>query len=129
MSEEQHKSVRIISRIALVAGIAIFLCGLLIVPIPVLRVIGLTAFRMEGIPDLLSIVASYSNLLFRCIIIPALILSLVTLLFERNKYYRWLPLVFVVAGILLYLLSGLLLNIHLKYLRRPPPPPPPPPPL
>jgi len=67
--KEQNKAVRIISIIALVAGIAMFLCGLLIVPIPVLRVIG------SGIPDLLSIAACYSLLLFRCIIIPALVLS------------------------------------------------------
>ena len=121
--KEQNKAVRIISIIALVAGIAMFLCGLLIVPIPVLRVIG------SGIPDLLSIAACYSLLLFRCIIIPALVLSLVTLLFERNKYYRWLPLAFVVAGILLYLSCYLCIYIdNLRFLSGQPPPPPPSPP-
>ena len=126
MSEKQHKAVRIISIIALVAGIAMFLCGLVLVPFSILLLVRGSVGSSDSFGYLLFGVSFYSIRLF---MIPALVLSLVTLLFERNKYYQWLPLAFVVAGILLYLSCCLCIYIeNLRFLSGQPPPPPPPPP-
>jgi L-cystine uptake protein TcyP (sodium:dicarboxylate symporter family) len=99
--KEQHKAVRIISYIALIVGIATFLCVLLIVPATGLYVINRKAFISERF-DWLTNIAWYSSQLFKYITIPAIILSIVTFLIERNKYYQLLPLAFVTIGELLY---------------------------
>jgi hypothetical protein len=105
MSEEKinkHKSSRIISITALVIGIAAFMCGLLIVPAAGFMALNPSAFKGEGITRLIAVVAYYSLVSFWYITIPGLILSMVALFIERNKYYRFLPLPFVLIGILLY---------------------------
>lgn len=105
MSEEKRKEKqepRFTSIIALVVGIAAFLSGLLIVPAAGLMVLNPSAFKGEGITRLIAVVAYYSLVSFWYITIPALILSLVVLFIERNKYYRLLPLAFVLIGFLLY---------------------------
>ena len=105
MSEEERKEKRkprVISRIALVAGFATFLCGLLIVPAAGLMAFNSSAFKDEGITRLIAVVAYYSFVSFWYIKISGLILSIVALFIERNKYYRLLPLAFVLLGFLLY---------------------------
>ncbi len=126
--KEQHKAVRIISIIALVVGIAVFLHSLLYVPPTIIILVRGSIGR--GYLYMSYFVSFVSHLLFRFITIYAFVLSLVTLLFERKKYYRWLPFVFVVAGIIIYFSCYLLLYIYLKFYWPPDPgPPPPPPPL
>lgn len=100
--KEQHKAVRIISHIALIAGFVTFLCGLLLVPVAGLMALNPSAFKGEGITRLIAVVAYYSLISFWYITIPGLLLSLVALFIERNKYYRLLPLAFILIGLLLY---------------------------
>ena len=106
MGEEEkinkHKSSRIISITALAIGIATFMCGLLIVPAAGLMALNPSALKGEGITRLIAFVAYYSLVSFRYITIPGLILSMAALFIERNKYYRLLPLAFVLTGFLLY---------------------------
>lgn len=114
MSEEEkkeiHKAVRILSYIALIVGVATLLCGLLIVPAAGLGAINPTAFMSERF-DFLAGVAYYSGLLFRYIFTISGTLSIVTLLIERNKYYRLLPLAFILIGVLLYLMCYVIVTV------------------
>lgn len=107
--KEQHKAVRIISYIALVTGVATFLCGILMVPAVGLYVINRTAFISERF-DWLTDMAWYSSRLFDYIVIPALILTIATLSIERNKYYQLLPGMFVLIGHLLYFVCYTILD-------------------
>ncbi len=105
MSEEERKEKhkpRIISIIALVVGIATFLCGLLIVPFTLCMVIVGPGFAMDIILMLLFGLALFSTVLFVPLAIIGLILSIVTLFIERDIYLRAAPLTLVLFGILLY---------------------------
>jgi len=108
--KEQHKAVRIISYIALIVGVATLLCGLLMVPATVLGAINPTAFMSERF-DWLTNIAYYSGLLFNYIFTISCTLSIITLFIERNKYYRLLPLAFVLIGVLLYLMCYVIVTV------------------
>jgi len=108
--KETHKGVRIISYIALIVGVATLFCGLLMVPAAGLGAINPTAFMSERF-DLLADVAYYSGLSFKYIFAISWTLSIVTLFIERNKYYRLLPLAFVLIGVFLYLMCYVIVTV------------------
>ena len=99
--KEKHKP-RIISRIALLAGIVTFLFGLMLFPFAFVYSSALVSpgelhhnFRAY----FLSTVA-YSYIILWPLFAISLILSIVTLFIERNERLRFLPLVLVLIGIL-----------------------------
>lgn len=109
MSEEEKKEKcepRVISRFALLVGIATFLSGLLLVPATLwfaiipeaggdLDFIGMFFTLMAVIP----ILAIYS---VWPIVAIGMVLSIVALFIERNIYYRLLPIAFYIVGICFY---------------------------
>lgn len=110
MSEEEGKEkpkvTRFISSMALVISIATFLLSLLIVP----GILWITFYPEAGhdfdfIGMFLTAVAVLSIIcMFRLwpIAVIGLVLSIVTLFIERNKYLRFLPLAFFIVGICFY---------------------------
>jgi len=113
--KEQHKAPRIVSYIALVAGIATFLNGLLLVSITLWASIIPGAGGDFDFIGLILIVVAVESIIFSYYLWPiaaiGLVLSIVALFIERNKYFRLLPLAFVLAGILLYAVCYALLNL------------------
>lgn len=107
MSEEEKKEqrkARIISRIALLAGIVTFLFGIMLLPF---AIVYSSALVSPGEPFInfrayfLSTVAYLSVLFLWPLFAVSLILSIVTLFIERDKRLRLLPLTLVLIGILL----------------------------
>ena len=99
--QEKHKP-RTISCIALVVGVIAFVSGLMIVTY---ALFGAFVSSSDVIESFLRDAVKFANLSFWFSFYIGLILSIVTLLFERNKYYRLLPLAFVLVGIGLYAVS------------------------
>jgi len=94
---------RIVSIIALVAGVATFGSGLLLCPAALWFTISPIAggdFDFIGVFLLVVCVLSFCSFLPLAAI--GLVLSIVTLFIERNKRLRLLPLAFVLAGICLF---------------------------
>ena len=106
MSEEERKEkpkVRIVSIIALIVGIATFVCGLFIVPFTLWsHMFPNLGMGIDVIWILLLAVALCSTVLFVPIAIIGLVLSIVTLFIERDIYLQAVPLTLVLFGILLY---------------------------
>ncbi len=107
MSEEERKEEkqkpRIVSIIALIEGIATFVCGLFIVPFTLwFHMFPDPGIGIDVIWILLLGVALCSTLLFVPLAIIGLVLSIITLFVERDIYLRAAPLTLVLFGILLY---------------------------
>jgi hypothetical protein len=104
--KEQHKAVRIISIIAPVAGFATFLSGLLLVPVTWWLAIYPDAGHDFDFIGMFLTVVAISSIIFSYYLWPiaviGLVLSIVTLFLERNKYFRLLPLAFFTVGICFY---------------------------
>lgn len=101
MSEEEqgkHKP-RIISYIALIVGVATFLCGLLIAPFA-----DWIALKSNGDTYVHAalLIPFLSKVLFLPIVGIGLALSIVTLIIEQHERLRQLPWMFVLVGILIY---------------------------
>lgn len=110
--KEEHKP-RIIKTIALIAGVATFLCGLLMVPFVVLAATEPNPgeFRTEGIMRLFFAVAFEIVSLFWPIAIIGLTLSMATLFIQRKNHFRILPFAFVLTGIGLYAVCFFILSL------------------
>jgi len=105
MSEEERKEkqeLSIVSILALGAGIATFLCSLLILPLFIWSAIVESpgALGAYGITIFLMVLAFFSFILLLPSVAIGLPLSIITLLIERDMRFRLLPLAFVLAGIL-----------------------------
>ena len=114
--KEEHKAVRTLSYIALIAGISTFLLILVCFPLTLWLIIGLRPKtpEAENIARFLLAFTYETIIWFWFIATPALIISIVTLLKERNKCLRILPLAFVLAGILLYKVCHSVLYASMK---------------
>ena len=102
--KERAKSCRIISIIALIAGIDTFLCGLMVFICGVWSIITPFASDFDFIAMFLVMVALFILIAFWPFFAIGLILSIVTLFMERDMRFRLLPLVLVLFGLLLYAL-------------------------
>ena len=111
MSEEKKEKFKpgIISIIALLVGFATFLSGFW----RVREVLWFVVYPDTGqgfgcIDQLLILAASLPFPLFLLLFPAGLVLSIIALFKEQNKYYRLLPLAFVLAGAFLFWLGYIL---------------------
>ena len=103
--KEKHKALRILSTIELFAGIATFLCGLLLVFLVCWTIIVRSGVKLRGLDAIAFFVLTVgvsSMVLFWPIAVFGLVLSIVALFLERDMRSRLRPLIFVLAGILIY---------------------------
>ncbi|MHC4641534.1 MAG: hypothetical protein ACYS32_07805 [Planctomycetota bacterium] len=104
--KEIHKAARIISRIALIAGVATFVSGLLVVPYAFCDALVSLPVRESDyhliVQYLISSATKPAFAFFWLIAAISLNLSIAPLFIERDMRSRLLPLEFVLAGILLY---------------------------
>ena len=111
--KEKHKVLRIVSTIELFAGIATFLCGLLMVFLVCWTIIVRSGVKLGGL-DVIGFfvlaVGVSSMVLFWPIAVFGLVLSIVALFIERDMRSRLRPLILVLAGILIYTVCYALLN-------------------
>ncbi len=118
MSEEEkkeiHKAAIIISRIALIAGVATFVCGLLVIPYAFYDALVYLPLSEPNYYVIVSHLRSSATIpafaFFWLIAAISLNLSIAPLFIERDERFRLLPLAFVLAGILLYEVCRILLH-------------------
>lgn len=100
--KEKHKP-RVISRLALLAGIVTFLFGIMLLPF---AIVNSSALVSPGEPFMnfrayfLCTVVGLSLFFLWPLAAISLILSIITLFIERNERLRVIPLVLVLIGIL-----------------------------
>lgn len=99
---------RIVTFLAFVASGATFLSSLLILPLAE----WFATVESPGAPGGIDIItlcflglAYYPMMYFWYFAIAGLVLSIVTIFIERDESFRWLPMAFVLVGLLLYALS------------------------
>ncbi|MHC4311830.1 MAG: hypothetical protein ACYSW3_05090 [Planctomycetota bacterium] len=109
MSEQKrkgkHKVLRILSTVELFAGIATFLCGLLLVFLVCWTIIVRSGVKVRGLDTIAFFVLTVgvsSMVLFWPVAVFGLVLSIFALFFGRDMRSRLQPLILVLAGILIY---------------------------